>query len=73
MNLAEFTDRFNRYLYRQSIRKLGPAEISLAREWTINFIRREHPTLTDEQVERFYENLIHVQVHAVDEWTRRMS
>lgn len=70
---AAFTERLNLFLYRQNIRKLGPAEIALAREWSLDLIRREHPHLTEEQVERFYENLIHVQVTAVDEWTRRMN
>ncbi len=73
MNFSEFTDRFNHYLYRQSIRKLGAEEIAVARQWSIDFIRREHPHFTPEQTERFYENLIHVQVNAVDEWSRRMS
>ena len=71
--LTAFTEKFNLFLYRQHIRKLGPEEIALAREWSLNLIRREHPHLTEEQVERFYENLIHVRVSAVDEWTRRMS
>ena len=71
--LTAFTEKFNLFLYRQNIRKLGPEEIELAREWSMNVIRREHPQLTEEQRERFYENLIHVQVVAVDEWTRRMS
>jgi hypothetical protein len=73
VHFSDFTDRFNHFLYRQSIRKLGEAEIQVAREWSIAFIRREHPGLSDEQVERFYENLLHVRVNAVDEWTRRMT
>jgi hypothetical protein len=73
MSFSDFTDRFNHFLYRQSIRKLGEAEIHLAREWSLAFIRREHPQLNEEQVERLYENLLHVQVTAVDEWTRRMN
>ena len=73
MNLADFTERFNHFLYRQSIRKLSESEIQLARDWTLDFIRREHPQLGEEQVLRFYENLIKVHVHAVDEWTQRMS
>jgi hypothetical protein len=72
MNLSEFSERFNHYLYRQSIRRLGAEEITVAREWSLAFIRREHPHFTNQQVERFYENLIHVQVNAVDEWSRRM-
>jgi hypothetical protein len=72
-SLAAFTERFNLFLYRQNIRKLGPEEIELARQWSIGLIRKEHPEFTDEQIERFYENLIHVRVTAVDEWTRRMS
>jgi hypothetical protein len=73
MSLSDFAQRFNLFLYRQSIRKLGEADIQLAREWTLNFIRREHPELTDEQVDRFYENLLHLEVSAVDEWSRRMG
>jgi hypothetical protein len=72
-SLSDFTDRFNQFLYRQSIRKLTPAERQLARDWSMAFIRREHPNLSDEQAERFYENLIHVRVTAVDEWTERMT
>ncbi len=73
MGPSDFTERFNHFLYRQSIRKLGAEEINLAKEWSIALIRREHPELNDGQVERFYDNLIHVQFTAVDEFTRRMS
>jgi hypothetical protein len=69
----DFTERFNKFLYRQHLRKLGPVEIDTAREWCLNLIRREYPHLSEEQRERFYQNLIHVQVTAVDEWTRRMT
>jgi len=73
MSLSAFTERFNLFLYRQHVLKLSPAEIEMAREWSLNLIRKEHPDLTDQQVERFYENLINVQVTVVDEWTRRMN
>ena len=69
----DFTERFNRFLYQRHIRKLGAGEIEAAREWCLNLIRREYPHFNDEQRERFYQNLIHVQVTAVDEWTRRMT
>lgn len=72
MNISDLADRFNQFLYRQSIRKLTDAERQLARDWSMAFIRREHPQLSDEQAERFYENLIHVRITAVDEWTERM-
>ena len=68
-----FTDRFNLFLYRQHIRKLGADEIETARTWCMDLIRREHPTLTPEQAERFYDNLLNVRVSVVDEWTRRMT
>ena len=71
--LSNFAGRFNAFLYRQHIRRLSPVEIELAREWSLALIRREHPHLSSEEVERFYENLIHIRVCAVDEWTRRMS
>jgi hypothetical protein len=73
MNISDLADRFNQFLYRQSIRTLTDSERGLARDWSMAFIRREHPHLTDEQAERFYENLIQVRVTVVDEWTERMS
>jgi len=73
MSLSAFTERFNTFLYRQHIRKLSPEEIELAREWSLNLIRKEHPQLSEEQVARFYENLINVRVSVVDEWSRRMN
>jgi hypothetical protein len=72
-SFSAFTERFNLFLYRQNIRKLTPEEIELAREWSMSLIRKEHPHFTDEQAERFYENLINVRVSVVDEWARRMS
>jgi hypothetical protein len=71
--VTDFAERFNLFLYRQHIRKLEPSELENAREWCLQFIRREHPKMTDEEVDRFYENLINVQFTAVDEWTRRMN
>jgi hypothetical protein len=74
MNRASnFTERFNRFLYRQHLRKLGPGEIETAREWCHFIIRREHPHLTEEQRDLFYKNLINVKITVVDEWTRRMT
>jgi len=70
---SNFTERFNRFLYQRHLRKLGAGEIEAARDWCLNLIRREYPHLNEEQRERFYENLINVQVTAVDEWTRRMT
>ena len=70
---SEFSERFNDFLYRQSIRRLSDAEITLARDWSLEFIRREHPHLDEEQIERFYEKLVQVEYVAVDEWSRRMS
>lgn len=73
MNVSDLRERLNLFLYRQNVRKLTEAEIALAREWCMDVIHREHPEFTDEEAERFYENLIHVRVIAVDEWTQRMS
>jgi len=70
---ANLTERFNLFLYRQHIRKLGPSDIELARDWCLALIRREYPQLTSEEVDRFYENLIQVKWTAVDEWSRRMG
>ena len=71
--LSNFAGRFNAFLYRQHIRRLTEVEIKLAQEWSMALIRREHPHLSPEEAEGFYENLIYVRVSAVDEWTRRMS
>lgn len=72
-SVTDFTERFNLFLYRQHIRKLGPTEIETARQWCLSLIQREHPHLTGEEVERFYDNLVNVKFTAVDEWSRRMS
>lgn len=71
-SISEFTERFNAFLYRINIRKLSPGERALAKEWCVSLIRREHSHLNDEEVERFYENLITVRWTAVDEWSERM-
>jgi len=68
-----FAERLNLFYYRQHLRKLGPSDIETARNWCMNFIRREHPHLSDEEAERFYESLIRVELIPVDEWTRRMN
>jgi len=70
--LPTFTERFNKFLYKRSIQKLG-ADIQIAREWCLDLIRREHPHLNEEQREQFYHNLITIQMRPVDEWTQRMS
>jgi hypothetical protein len=69
---SDFADKINLFLYRQHIRKLGPGEIEMAKEWCLSLIRREHPQMSPEEVDHFYDNLIHVQFQAVDEWERRM-
>ncbi len=72
-NSPAFTERLNLFHYRRHLRKLGPTDIQTARNWCLSVIRREHPKWTDEEVERFYDSLIHVELVAVDEWTRRMT
>ncbi len=70
---SDFAERFNLFLYRQHIRKLGATERETAKAWCMTLIKREHPTLTEEESERFYDNLITVKWSAVDEWEQRMS
>lgn len=72
-SVSDFADRFNLFLYQQHIRKLGPSEREVAKTWCMDMIRKEHPELTQEQMERFYENLVTVKWNAVDEWTQRMT
>ena len=73
MNISDFREQLNLFLHRQNLRKLTADEISLARDWCMDVIRREHPEWSDEQKERFYENLIHVRVTVVDEFSQRLS
>lgn len=73
MSLSHLAERLNEVLYRNYIRKLGPAEMELAEQWSKSIIRREYPHLTEEQRENFYDNLVRLNVTVVDEWTRRMS
>jgi hypothetical protein len=73
MDVSDLRERLNRFLHLQNVRKLTPEERELAKQWCVEFIRREHPKLTDEQVEAFYENLLNLRITAVDEWTRRME
>ena len=73
MEVSELRERLNQFLHRQTVRKLTSDERALARDWCLDLIRREHPKLTEEQVEHFYDNLINLRVIAVDEWTRRMQ
>ena len=73
MQVSDLRERLNQFLHRQIVRKLTPEERELARQWCLEFIRREHPNFTEEQAETFYENLINVKVTVVDEWTQRME
>jgi hypothetical protein len=73
MDVSDLRERLNRFLHLQNVRKLTPEERELAKQWCVEFIRREHPKLTEEQVEAFYENLLNLRITAVDEWTRRME
>jgi hypothetical protein len=72
-SVSDFTRRFNAFLYRANIQKLGASDRATAKEWCVALIRREHPKLADEEIERFYENLISVRWTAVDEWSERMN
>ena len=72
-SVSDVGRRINLFLYRQAIKKLSPTDVAVAKEWCVTLIRREHPQFTDEEVERFYENLIAVKFTAVDQWTQRMS
>jgi hypothetical protein len=71
MSLDDFTERFNRFLYQRAVRKLAPEDLEAARAWCLDFIRREHPRLSEPEVIAFYDNLLKIRISAVDEWTRR--
>ncbi len=64
---------FERFLYRQHVRKLDQSDGQAARQWCLGLIRREHPDWDEPRVLKFYEDLINVRFYVVDEWSRRMS
>ena len=73
--MSRFPDlaaRLNRIIYDQQMRKLTPEEIETARLWSLSLIRREHPEWTEDEVDRFYYNLINVNITVVDQWAQRM-
>lgn len=73
MSLSDLTGRLNQFFYRQNLRRLTAEELEMAKAWSMEMIRREHPAWSEEQAEAYYEQLLYVHFSAVDEWTRRMS
>lgn len=67
----ELAERLNRIIYDQQMRRMTPEEIETAKQWSFALIRREHPEWTEEEVNRFYDNLINVKITVVDGWAQR--
>ncbi|HSI84373.1 MAG: hypothetical protein ACAI35_05325 [Candidatus Methylacidiphilales bacterium] len=72
MDFSSLSDSINGFLYHREYKKLTPADKKLAQIWTLNFIRRNHPDWSEEQVQQHYKDLIKIRTYAVDEWGRRM-
>jgi hypothetical protein len=68
-NLAQKLDGF---LYRRVMGKMTVAEIDASKVWCFRMIRRNNPTFTEEQIQQYYDNLIHIRSYAVDNEGRRI-
>lgn len=73
MSFFSVVSRLNGLLYRRDLARLGPQDRLLARAWMIQFMKSNHPDWDAKKIEREYENLLHCQPMAVDEWKRRMQ
>jgi hypothetical protein len=73
MNFLGLSERLNTFLYKKDLQRLTPADMSLARTWTLSLIREGHPHWDEAQVEAYYEHLAAIRVQAVDEWSRRFN
>jgi hypothetical protein len=71
MNFLGLPERINRVLYRREVHRLTPADLRLARRWTLELIQDSHPRWSREEVEACYERLSELRVTAVDEWSKR--
>ena len=69
--IPDFGERLNLFLYQRNVGRLESPDIETAREWCLEFIRKEHPKWSAKQVDEYYESLVDVELHAVDEWKRR--
>ncbi|NJK91318.1 MAG: hypothetical protein HC904_05485 [Blastochloris sp.] len=71
MNFLGLSERINTLLYHKQVEKLSRRDGELARTWTLQLIREAHPLWTEQEVERYYENLLKIRVVAVDQWGKR--
>ncbi len=46
-------------------------DLKIATHWTKQFIRSNHPSWSDQEIETFYEKLASVKIVAIDEWSRK--
>lgn len=63
----------NRFLYRKETGRLTKAQLELAEKWALDMIRQHHPEWDEEQVRKYYDDLLKWRVTVVDEWGRRMQ
>lgn len=73
MDFDAFARKVDSFLYHRTFRKLTESELKLAETWSLNLIRKNNPTWTEDQVRHYYDSLIKVRSYAVDEWGRRMN
>lgn len=67
------SEKLNTLLYRREMEKISSSDAQLAIDWTLEMIRSSHPHWDEARVQRYYENLLHLKVVAVDQFIRRMQ
>jgi hypothetical protein len=71
VNFLGIPERINKLLYGRELRRLSRNDASMAVAWTKELIRERNPHWNEDQVERYYVNLLKIRILAVDEWSRR--
>ncbi|MEM9445041.1 MAG: hypothetical protein AAGA18_06785 [Verrucomicrobiota bacterium] len=73
MNFLKIPERINQLLYKKALGRLSREDVKLADDWTLALIRERYPYWSDRQIKRYHQNLLKIQVVAVDEWSRRIQ
>jgi hypothetical protein len=73
MTFAKVSEKLDSFLYRKIFQKLTPADRQSAQDWCLTIIRQGHPKWTEDEIKKYYDNLLNVKVIVVDEWSRRMK
>lgn len=73
MRISAFAEKLNQVIYRAQVRRLTRLDKEMADRWTLARIREGHPYWSEEQVNRHFNALLHFEIRAVDEWSRRFG